>query len=193
MKINRIHLVLLLTLILGFVLAACSGEPAGNSAAAAPQAGAPLAGGTSDEKPADEPFVGAQDQPFDGAQDEHSSGAYWVESQPRLDDQGAVSVEITPLNLNDAWDSIDFQVAMNTHSVDLSMDLAALATLTTDTGHTVQASLWDAPSGGHHVSGKLSFPASAENGPVLEGAKKLTLTLVNVDAPERVFVWERGG
>jgi hypothetical protein len=104
-----------------------------------------------------------------------------------------VSVEITPLNLNNAWESIDFQVAMNTHSVDLSMDLAALATLTTDTGISIQASHWDAPSGGHHVTGKLSFPSSTETGSVLDGAEKITLTLANVDAPERVFVWERGG
>jgi hypothetical protein len=110
-----------------------------------------------------------------------------------VDEQGAVTVEITPLNLNDAWETIDFQVAMNTHSVDLSMDLAALATLTTDTGHTIQATSWDAALGGHHVSGKLSFPSSTEAGSVLEGAKQITLTLVDVDAAARIFVWERGG
>jgi len=60
-------------------------------------------------------------------------------------------------------------------------------------GQIVQASLWDASLGGHHVGGKLSFPGSAETGSVLEGAKKITLTLLNVDTPERVFVWERGG
>lgn len=192
-KINRFHLALVLTLVLSLILAACSGEPAGNSAAAAPEVEAPVAGETSGEQLTDESLDLAKEEPVDVAQDEQASELYWVEGQPRLDDQGAVSVEITPLNLNDAWESIDFQVAMNTHSVDLSMDLAALATLTTDTGHTVQASLWDAPSGGHHVNGKLSFPVSAEIGPVLDGAKKITLTLVNVDAPERVFVWERGG
>lgn len=192
-KIGRIHLVLVLILVLSLVLAACSGEPTGNSAAAAPQVGTPVAGDSIGEKPTDEPFDEAQDEPFDGDQEGQASEAYWVEGQPHLDDQGAVSVEITPLNLNNAWESIDFQVAMNTHSVDLSMDLAALATLTTDTGHTVQATLWEAPSGGHHVSGTLSFPVSAEAGSVLDGAKKITLTLVNVDAAERVFVWERGG
>ncbi|HEX6303284.1 MAG TPA: hypothetical protein VFZ76_03780 [Anaerolineales bacterium] len=192
-KISRIHLVYVLTLILGLILAACSREPTGNSASAAPQVEAPVAGDSSGEEATDKSFDGDQDEPFEAAQQGQASEAYWVEDQPQSDEQGAVTVEITPLNLNNAWESIDFQVAMNTHSVDLSMDLAALATLTTDTGHTVQASLWDAPSGGHHVSGTLSFPVSAETGPVLDGAKKITLTLVNVDAPERVFVWERGG
>ncbi|HZD55723.1 MAG TPA: hypothetical protein VE136_03300 [Anaerolineales bacterium] len=177
MKITRIHFLLFLTSLLSLTLAACSDKPAQPAAASEPQTSAAVAASNSD-KPARQREA---DQP------------YWVEGQPKLDEQGAVSVEITPLNLNNAWESIDFQVAMNTHSVGLSMDLASLATLTTDTGYSIQASSWDAPSGGHHVRGKLSFPASTETGSVLDGAEKITLTLTNVDAPERVFVWERGG
>jgi len=101
-----------------------------------------------------------------------------------------VTVEITPSNLSDPSDRLDFDVAMNTHSVDLSMDLATLATLSTDTGITVQATLWDAQPGGHHVSGKLIFPATKDGKPILEGAGRLTLTIVNVDAPSRVFEWQ---
>lgn len=78
---------------------------------------------------------------------------------------------------------------MDTHSVDLSMDLAELATLTTDNGRTVSATLWDAVPGGHHVSGVLTFPAVVEGTTVLEGASQLTLTITNVDAPSRTFVW----
>jgi hypothetical protein len=70
------------------------------------------------------------------------------------------------------------------------MDLATLATLATDTGITVQATTWDAPRGGHHVEGKLIFPATKDDKPILEGATKLTLTIVDVDAPSRVFEWE---
>ena len=177
MKITPIHLFLFFTSLFSLTLAACSGKPAQLAAASEPQTGAPVVVSSGDdlEKQGD------------------AEQAYWTEGQPRVDEQGAVTVEITPLNLNNAWKSIDFQVDMNTHSVDLSMDLAALATLTTDTGQIVQASLWDASLGGHHVGGKLSFPGSAETGSVLEGAKKITLTLLNVDTPERVFVWERGG
>lgn len=51
----------------------------------------------------------------------------------RTDEQGAVVIEVTPLNLDSATDTLEFDVSMNTHSVDLSMDLAQLATLTTDT------------------------------------------------------------
>lgn len=108
----------------------------------------------------------------------------------RTDAQGAITVEATPLTLNDPGDTLTFEIGLTTHSVDLSMDLATLATLTTDNGHVVQAALWDAPRGGHHVSGMLSFPASVDGTPVLDGATTLTLTIANLDAPERTFTWE---
>ena len=108
----------------------------------------------------------------------------------RTDEQGAVVIVVEPLNLETADQTLDFQVSMNTHMVDLSMDLTRLATLTTDKGITASAIVWDAPQGGHHVSGKLSFPASVNGTSVLDGATELTLTIRDVDAPERAFTWE---
>lgn len=108
----------------------------------------------------------------------------------RSDQQGSVTVDITPLNLSNPSDKLEFDVALNTHSGDLSMDLATLATLTTDTGITVQATLWDAPRGGHHVEGKLTFPALKDGKSILDGASKLTLTIINVDAASRLFEWQ---
>jgi len=107
----------------------------------------------------------------------------------RMDQQGMVTVEITPINLGMPGDTLIFEVSMNTHSVDLSMDLAALSTLITDTGLEVQASLWDAPRGGHHVSGKLNFPAYKDGVFILEGATTFSLQVRNVDADLRVFEW----
>lgn len=109
----------------------------------------------------------------------------------RTDGQGNVTVEVTPLNLSDSTDAVtlDFDVSLNTHSVDLSMDLAPLTTLTTDTGVSEQATKWEATPGGHHVSGKLIFAATKDGKGVLEGASKLTLTIANLDAPSRVFEW----
>lgn len=108
----------------------------------------------------------------------------------RVDEQGAVMFEVTPLNLGTPADTLEFDVAMNTHSVDLSMDLATLSTLSTDAGVIVQASKWDAVPGGHHVEGTLIFPSAQDGTPILEGASKLILTIVNVDATSRVFEWE---
>jgi hypothetical protein len=108
----------------------------------------------------------------------------------RSDAQGAVTISVTPLNLSTPSDQLEFDISLETHSVDLSMDLATLATLTTDTGLTIQATTWDAPRGGHHVQGKLIFPATQDGKSILEGASKLTLTITNVDAPTRVFEWQ---
>jgi len=113
-----------------------------------------------------------------------------IDSATRIDQQGAIVVEVTPLNLDSPTDTLDFNVLIDTHSIDLSMDLATLATLTTDTGITVQATLWDAPRGGHHVEGKLSFPSMRDGKPIMKGVKKLTLTVIELDAPSRIFAWE---
>jgi hypothetical protein len=154
----------------------------------------PLAISQADVKDLNDEELVQESETNDGeiSQEESQDLDKWVEDLPRIDDQGAVIVEMRPQNLNSAWTKIEFQVSMNTHSVDLGMDLAALATLTTDTGYSVKASEWITPqSGGHHVNGTLIFPSSVDDIPILEGARQITLTLVDVDAPERVFVWER--
>lgn len=110
----------------------------------------------------------------------------------RTDSQGAVEFSVQPVYLDATGATIDFEVSMNTHSVDLSMDLATRSTLTTDNGNSVQASSWTGQSGGHHVSGTLSFPSDVNGKSLLDGATKLTLTIKDVDAPERIFTWDIG-
>jgi hypothetical protein len=114
----------------------------------------------------------------------------WPEGEVRLDEQGSVEVSVAPMNLNSFTDLLQFEVSLNTHSVELSMDLATLATLEADNGMRVQASLWDAPRGGHHVSGRLAFPAEVDGAGLLDDARRLTLRIRDVDARERQFVWE---
>ena len=160
------RLILPLLLLLTLVLAACaSSQPSTNQ---------------SDPQPAS-----VSSESISSGNDANSSA-----DLTHTDQQGAVTVAVTPLNLNKPSDKLEFDVALDTHSVDLSMDLATLATLTTDTGISVQASSWDAPRGGHHVEGKLNFPSMKAGKSILEGASKITLTLVNVDAASRVFEWE---
>lgn len=135
------------------------------------------------------PSTAAQDDPQpDSVSTDSSSPSN--DSAARIDQQGAIIVEIIPLNLDAPTDTLEFDVVLTTHSIDLSMDLATLSTLTTDTGVSVNATLWDAPLGGHHVEGKLIFPATKDGKSILEGATKLTLTILNVDAPTRIFEWE---
>ncbi|MEP7357024.1 MAG: hypothetical protein ABI847_07280 [Anaerolineales bacterium] len=112
------------------------------------------------------------------------------EGLTREDSQGAVTVKVTPLNLDARAATLDFAVVLDTHSVDLSMDLTQLAVLRTDTGAQVNATVWPVGSG-HHYEATLSFPAqTAEGQSLLEGASTLTLVIADVDAPDRVFEWK---
>lgn len=109
----------------------------------------------------------------------------------RVDRQGAVEVAVQPVEVTDEQGGmILFEVAMNTHSVDLSMDLSRLSTLSSDLGETLSALSWTGGSG-HHVGGYLSFPLFTPEGTsLLEGSQTVTLTIESVDAQERVFEWD---
>jgi hypothetical protein len=105
----------------------------------------------------------------------------------RVNDEAMVTVEVTPLNLDDkVATTIDFTVGLNTHSVDLSYDYKSIATLSNDVGDKVQALKWDGPtSGGHHVSGTLSFSALKNRG------QAWILSLRGIaGVPERTFTWK---
>ena len=147
--------------------------------------------GSINSLPATETTSADTDQEQAETAPENDSGFSWLVGQSRADAQGAVTVTVTGKNVAAGMDVIEFDVALETHSVDLNMDLAALSTLATDAGLSVNGLVWDGPLGGHHVSGTLSFPATVNGNPVLDGANRLTLTILNVDAPERIFTWQR--
>lgn len=108
----------------------------------------------------------------------------------RTDSQGAVEFVVTPLNLSASGATLDFDVSLNTHSVDVSWNLAALSVLKTDTGLEVKGLSWPM-GGGHHYQGTLTFPRQTTDGQsLLDGAKKLTLTILEAAAPTRVFEWD---
>jgi hypothetical protein len=163
----------------GLVLAACS--------TAKPFSSTQLAVEPTAISPSQSPATSTQ---ASAAQPAQPAGAQALQLAELTDSQGAVTVIVKPLDLNSSKDTLSFEIALETHSVDLSMDLAALATLTTNTVQRVQAALWDAPVGGHHVSGTLSFPSNVDGKALLDGASKLTLILKDVDAPERIFAWD---
>ena len=174
---NRLPFLFLLAI--GLVLAACS------SASLSPSS--QLAVESTTNPPIQSPATPTQ---ASVAQLVQPVAAQALQLPELTDSQGAVTVIVKPLDLNSSQDTLSFEISLETHSVDLSMDLAALATLTTDNGQSVQAAVWDAPLGGHHVSGTLSFPASVEGEAILDGASRLTLIIKEVDAPERVFAWD---
>lgn len=163
MKRKFLSLLIILT---GLMVAACS----------------PLA---NEQVTSDLPAPSGGEQP---GQSEAAQTSAW-EQTTQVDEQGAIVVEATPLNLNLQDNSLEFKVVLDTHSVDLSMDLAPLATLTTDSGLTVNATIWDAPRGGHHVTGKLLFPSTINGNPILAQANSITVRIRDVDVSLREFVW----
>lgn len=86
-----------------------------------------------------------------------------------------------------------FTVSMDTHSVDLDgYDLRQLAVLRTDQGVEVEPTDWDAPKGGHHRQGTLTFPVSDPEGRAIVSPDVRAITLIIRDVagiPERQFQW----
>lgn len=81
------------------------------------------------------------------------------------------------------------RVVLDTHSVDLDgFDLTGLARLRVDGGAWVAPTGWDAPKGGHHRSGTLTFgtlePAA------IASARAIELEIRDVGAPSHLLRWE---
>lgn len=85
-----------------------------------------------------------------------------------------------------------FDVALDSHSVELDgIDLLDTAILRID-GKEYRATAWEAPKGGHHRAGALTFPATDSAGQPLLGPEISAVELIIRDVagvPERVFRW----
>ncbi len=108
----------------------------------------------------------------------------------QISDDGQVVVKAT-------WQGPDagpvFTIALDTHSVDLDgYDLAQLSVLRVEDGREVQPSAWDAPKGGHHRKGTLTFPTAGADGNDIVGPGTPGFELIIRDVagvPERVLRW----
>lgn len=189
----KTYRLLALIFIIGALLVACSNSLVQQESISGPLPAADNVSKPAIQEPVSAPAAVSQLGEKVGGSSVDQAQRLWPDGEVQLDEQGFVEVAVTPLNLNASGETLNFSVGLNTHSVDLSMDLAQLATLETDNGLGVQAILWDAPLGGHHVSGVLSFPAVSEGVSLLEGASHLTLKIRDIDAPERSFTWSLTG
>lgn len=112
--------VLLSLLLLSLLLAACSSSP---SAVTTEES-------TSEVAPEAEITEGAVPSEAASSANEAAPANLPAESgsaETRIDEQGAVVVSVTPLNLSTPGATLDFEVSLETHSVDLSMNLVELA------------------------------------------------------------------
>ncbi len=98
---------------------------------------------------------------------------------------GSVTVTVTPIALI-IGEPIAFEIAMNTHSVDLSDDITKIVILRDDAGKEYSPTAWEGQEpGGHHRGGILKFTALATKTKFVELVIK---GLAKV--PERVFQWQ---
>ena len=104
---------------------------------------------------------------------------------PQTNSEGAVEVEVTPIEISDTSDSWQFKIVLNTHSVELDQDLTKSTLLFDNKRNQYEPLSWDgAPPGGHHREGVLTFR------PVSPQLSSIELVIKNIDGiPERKFNW----
>lgn len=103
----------------------------------------------------------------------------------RENDEGGVTVTVTPLELSSSAEGWRFAVQFNTHVAPITQDLAAVSTLDDGKGRSEPATAWQGdPPGGHHIKGVLLFKA------MTPPPETVTLIIHQVGSvPERRFVW----
>ncbi len=97
---------------------------------------------------------------------------------------GSVTVDVKPTALVPGA-PVAFDIAMNTHSVELDDDMVKISILRDDAGNAYRSTGWEGDGGGgHHRSGTLAFPAPS-------GRPKYVELVIKglADIPERVFKW----
>lgn len=169
MTSSRSAIPLLASLLL--VLAAC-----GSSAANSPATGALPSTATPPPLP-----TGA----VDGALGAAASG----EPMEQRDEGGGVTVKATWVG---STAGVAFEVALDTHSIDLDGFDLRDATLLNDSGVTMADPVWDADKGGHHRSGRVTF--QGDPGPFLASTSWIELSVPDVaGVPVRTLRWTLRG
>ena len=105
---------------------------------------------------------------------------------PQTNSEGAVEVEVTPIEISDTSDLRQFKIVLNTHSVELDQDLTKSTLLFDNKRNQYEPLSWDgAPPGGHHREGVLTFR------PVSPQPAFIELIVKGIDeVPERKLSWD---
>lgn len=105
---------------------------------------------------------------------------------------GTVEIVVAATNLQDAAaTTLDFNVALNSHSEEIDIDLAKSATLRIGEIE-ITPTAWETASGkGHHIKGVLRFPRSTEDSSaLLTDATEISLVIGGLPGDaERTFTW----
>ena len=105
--------------------------------------------------------------------------------EQQINEEGAVSVMVLPKNITmvSPW---EFEISLDTHSVELNQDLKQVSILSDDKGNEYNPIRWVGPdSGGHHLEGVLIFQAINPLPSYIE------LTIENIGGvSKRLFKWD---
>lgn len=96
---------------------------------------------------------------------------------------GAVDVELTPIKL-EPGQSMVFELALNTHSVDLSYNYAEIISAEDNNGNRYDAIKWSGGEGGHHLRGEVELE------PLLKDVNKIKIYIGEIDNAKAEFEWE---
>ena len=112
------------------------------------------------------------------------SGGTVFESQ--TSNAGSVAVTVKPQSLSENTTVWDFDVILNTHTVELTADLVEAVVLIDENGKEYKPMGWKGDSlGGHHREGMLSFQ------PLDPLPRAITLLVRNIgEIKERSFSWQ---
>lgn len=104
--------------------------------------------------------------------------------ESKVDIQGVVTVEVTPVPFLPEDLEWKFNIGLNTHSIELDQDMTKVSVLFDENGREYKPIRWEgAVSGGHHREGILVFKS------IVPIPKSIELKIVDIDAPVRSFVW----
>ena len=125
---------------------------------------------------------------FPGAEKKNppvNSPSQSVVYEPRTNSDGQVSVAVAPKNLAMNASVWEFEIVLDTHSVELDYDLAKNSSLIDSFGNKYMPLGWEGdPPGGHHRKGVLKFQ------PLTGRQESVELKIFDVGGVgERAFSW----
>lgn len=100
----------------------------------------------------------------------------------QTNDLGEVNISVKPITLETGKEAV-FEVVLDTHSVPLDFDLVKISKLADGEGNVYQPVSWTGGTGGHHLSGNLSFPP-------IPKTKFIELSIFGINNIDRNFKWE---
>ncbi len=104
--------------------------------------------------------------------------------EAQTDDQGNVTVVVTPIDLSPQAKEWTFDIIMDTHSVELDQDMTESSVLIDDKGKEYKPLRWEGPVGGHHREGILIFNQ------ITSTPKSVELKISGIGEVVRSFIWQ---